>query len=61
MTLEQFITKATLLVDEARYPSGHKDRMVHDTLIAGICNDIVHGKIIKKVPDVTLAQVLEIS
>ena len=61
MTLEQFITKARLLVDEARYPARHKDRKVHDTLIAGISNDIVHGKIIKKGPNVTLAQVLEIS
>ena len=61
MTLEQFDSKATLLVDEARYPAGQKDRMVHDTLIAGISNDIVHGKIIKKGPDVTPAQVLEIS
>ena len=61
MTLEQFITKATLLVDEARYPAWHKDRMVHDTLTAGISNDIVHGKIIRKGPNITLAQVLEIS
>ena len=61
MTLEQFVTKATLLVDEARYPARQKDRKVHDTLIAGISNDVVHGKIIKKAPDVTLAQVLEIS
>ena len=61
MTLEQFITKATLLVDEAGYPARHKDRMVHDTLIAGISNDTVHGKIIKKDPNITLAQVLEIS
>ena len=61
MTLEQFITKATLLVDEARYPAGHKDRMVHDTLITGISNDTVCGKIIKKGQNVTLAQVLEIS
>ena len=38
-----------------------KDRMVHDTLIAGISNDIVCGKIIMKGPEVTLAQVLEIS
>ena len=50
MTLEQFVTKATLLVDEAGYPARHKDRMVHDTLIAGISNDIVCGKIIKKAP-----------
>ena len=28
MTLEQFVTKATLLVDETRYPTRHKDRMV---------------------------------
>ena len=61
MTLEQFVTKGTLLVDEARYPAGEKDRMVHDTLIAGISNDVVHGKIIKKGPDVRLAHVLEIS
>ena len=61
MTLEQFITKATLLVDEAGYPAGHRDRMVHDTLIAVNSNDTVHGKIIKKGPSVTLAQVLEIS
>ena len=32
-----------------------------DTLIAGISNVIVHGKIIKKGPNVTLTQVLEIS
>ena len=55
MTLEQFVTKATLLVDEARYPAGHKDRMVCGTLIAGISSDILHGKIIKKGPNVTLA------
>ena len=61
MTLEQFVTKATLLVGETRYPARQKDRMVHDTLIARISNDIVHGKIIKKGPNVTLAQVLEIS
>ena len=41
MTLEQFVTKATLLVDEAGYPARHKDRMVSDILIAGISNDIV--------------------
>ena len=35
--------------------------MVHDTLIAGISYDAVHGKIIKKGPNITLAQVLEIS
>ena len=35
--------------------------MVHDTLIAGISNDIVHGKVNKKGPNITLAQVLEIS
>ena len=28
MTLEQFVTKATLLVDEGGYPARHKDRMV---------------------------------
>ena len=61
MTQEQFVTKATLLVDETRYPARHKDRMVCDTLIAGISNDIVHGKIIKKGPNVTFSQVLEIS
>ena len=48
-------------MDEAGYPVRHKDRMVQDTLIAGISNDDVWGKIIKKCPDVTLAQVLEIS
>ena len=61
MTLEQFVTKAMLLVDEARYPARQKDRRVQDTLIAGISNDVVRGKIIKKGPDITLAQVLEIS
>ena len=61
MTLEQFIMKATLLVDEVRYPAGHKDRMVCDTLIAGVSNETVHGKIIKKGPIITLTQVTEIS
>ena len=61
MTLEQFVTKATLLVDEAGYPARYKDRMVQDTLIAGISNDVVQGKIIKNGPDVTLAQVVVIS
>ena len=37
------------------------DRMVCDTLIAGIFNDVVCGEIIKKGPNVTFAQVLEIS
>ena len=35
--------------------------MKWDTLIAGISNDVLWGKIIKKGPDVTLAQVLEMS
>ena len=61
MTLEQFVTQATLLVDEAGYPARQKDRIVCNTLIAGISNNIVHGKIIKKGPDITLAQALEIS
>ena len=61
MALELFVTKATLLVDEAGNPSRHKGRMVWDVMIAGISNDIVLGKIIKKGPDVTLAQVLESS
>ena len=61
MTLKQFVTKATLLVDEAGYPARQKDRMVHYTLIVGISNDIAHGKIIKKGPNLALAQVLEIS
>ena len=61
MTLEQFVAKATLLVDEARYPAKPKDRMVHDTFIAGISNDVVWGKIIKKGPNITLTQILEIS
>ena len=30
---EQFITLAILLVDEARYPIGQKDRMVCDSLL----------------------------
>ena len=61
MIPEQFITKATLLVDQARYPARHKDRMVCDTLIAGISNDTLQGKITKKGPNATLDQVLEIS
>ena len=61
MTLEQFVTKATLLVVEARYPARQKDRMVCDTLIAGISNDVVLEKIIKKGLSVILAQVLVIS
>ena len=40
MTFEQFVTKP-LLVDEVGYPARHKDRMVQDTLIAGISNDVV--------------------
>ena len=61
MTLEQFVTKATLLVNESRYPTRQKDRMVCDTVIAGISNDIVCGKTIKKGPNATLAHILEIS
>ena len=61
MTLEQFVTKAKLLVDEAGYPSRYTDRMVPDTVIAGISNDVVRRKIIKKGHDTTLVQVLEIS
>ena len=61
MTLEQLVTKATLLMDKAGYLAGQKDRMAHDTLIAGISNDVVSRKVIKKGPNVKLAQVLEIS
>ena len=48
-------------MDEAGYPARQKDRMVYDTLITGISNAVVCGKIIKKGPNVTRAQVLEIS
>ena len=61
MTLEQYVTKPVLLADEAGYPARQKDRMVHDTILAGISNDVVCGKIIKKGPNLTLAQDLEIS
>ena len=33
MILEQIVTKATLLVDEAEYPARYKDGMVQNTLI----------------------------
>ena len=49
MTLEQFLTKATLLVDEARYPARHKERMVHDTLIAGISMMLYKVRLSRKV------------
>ena len=61
MTLEQFVTKATFLVDEAGYTARYKDRMLLDTLIAGFSNDVVWGKDYQESLDVTLAQVLEIS
>ena len=58
MTLEKFVTKATLLVGKARYPVRQKDRMECNALIAGISNDVVCWKIIRKGADITLAQVL---
>ena len=61
MTLEQFVTKATLWWMKPDILPDTKTEMVRGTLIAGISNDIVHGKIIKKGPNITLPQVLEIS
>ena len=44
MPLENFITKVTLLVDEAQYPAAMKERAIQDTLISGISCEKTHAQ-----------------
>ena len=56
MSLENFITKVTLLVDEAQYPAAMKERVIWDTLISGIFCEKTHDKIARKGGNITLKE-----
>ena len=58
--LVNFITKFTLLVDEAQYPAAMKERVIWDTLISGISCEKTHDKITRKGGNVTLKEVKDI-
>lgn len=59
MSLEDFHTKAVMLVSQAGYPN--PDRMVRDTLIAGISCSKTLEQILKVGTDITVERVLEIA
>ena len=62
MSLEDFHTKALILVKEAEYPEGDtQNRILRDTLISGIASDKIHTKTNKGGKDVTLTRIMEIA
>ena len=61
MLLENFLTKVTLLMDEAQYSAAMKKRVILDNLISGISCDKTHDKITRKGGNVTLKEVRDIA
>ena len=59
MSLPEFITKTTLLVDSCTYPSQARDRILRDAIVLGIKSEKAYYKCVKK-GSVTLEEALEI-
>ena len=60
MPLENFLTKVTLLVDEAQYLAVMKVRVMWDTLSSGISCEKTHDKITRMGGNVMLKEVKDI-
>ena len=61
MSLEEFVTKARLLVDDSGYPAASKDITLRDTLVFGLKSDKVRRDAIAKGNDLTFQQVYELA
>ena len=59
MSLEEFVTKARLLVDDSSYPAAVKQETLRDTLVFGLRSDKVRRDAIAKGNDLTFQQVYE--
>ena len=57
MSLEEFVTKARLLVDDSGYPAAVKDESLRDTLVLGLKSDKVRRDAIAKGNELTFQQV----
>ena len=60
MSLSEFITKATLLVESCAYPSQARDRILRDAIVIGIKSEKAYYKCVEKGSDLTLEEALEI-
>ena len=60
MSLPEFITKATLLVDSCAYPSQARDRILRDAIVIGIKSEKAYYKCVEKGSNLTLEEALEI-
>ena len=61
MSLEEFVTKARLLVDDSGYPAAVKDESLRDTLEFGLRSDKVRRDAIAKGNELTFQQVYELA
>ena len=61
MSLEEFVTKAGLLVDDSGYPAAVKDESLRDTLVFGLRSDKVRRDAIAKGNELTFQQVYELA
>ena len=62
MTLEEFNTRARILMEEAKFPTNAmKQRMLRDTVITGTTDDKIWTKITKEGNAITFNQVMEIA
>ena len=60
MSLPEFITKTSLLVDSCAYPSQARDRILRDAIVLGIKSEKAYYKCVEKGSDLTLEEALEI-
>ena len=61
MSLEEFVTKARLLVGDSGYPAAVKDESLRDTLVFGLKSDKVRRDAIAKGNELTFQQVYELA
>ena len=61
MTLEEFVTKARLLIDDGGYAEATKDETLRDTLVFGLASDKVRKDAIALGNDLTLKQVYDLA
>ena len=61
MSLEEFVTRTCLLIDDSGYPAAVKDNTLRDTLVFGLKSDKVRRDAIAKGNDLTYQQVYELA
>ena len=61
MTLEDFHTRASHLVNQAGHEGTTKEKVLRDTIFSGIASDKIRAKIVKEGHEVTLTRVMEIA